>query len=284
MMNILNGGAHAKGSTDFQEFMVMPVGAESFRQGLEWGVAVYRALKALLEDEGFSTNVGDEGGFAPALGGNERALGLISRAIANANLREGEDIWIALDPAASELYDAEAGEYRLPIEGRNLSSAELVDLWCEWVARYPIISIEDGLDEDDLEGWGLLHAAAGDKVQLVGDDLLVTNVDRIRMAIERKLCNSLLCKVNQIGTLSEAVQAVELSHRAGWTSVVSHRSGETEDTTIADLVVALNTGQIKIGAPARSDRVAKYNQLLRIEEQLGDAALYAGRTAFRQSL
>ena len=284
MMNILNGGAHAKGSTDFQEFMVMPVGAESLRQGLEWGVAVYRALKSLLEEGEYSTNVGDEGGFAPALGGNERALELVSRAIANANLREGEDIWIALDPAASELYDAESGEYRLPIEGRNLSSAELVDLWCEWVARYPIISIEDGLAEDDLEGWALLHEAAGDKVQLVGDDLLVTNVDRIRMAIERRLCNSLLCKVNQIGTLSEAVQAVEMSHRAGWTSVVSHRSGETEDTTIADLAVALNTGQIKTGAPARSDRVAKYNHLLRIEEQLGDAAVYAGRTAFRQSL
>ena len=283
MMNILNGGAHAKGSTDFQEFMVMPVGADSFRQGLEWGVAVYRALKSLLEEGGYSTNVGDEGGFAPALGGNERALELISRAIANANLREGEDIWIALDPAASELYDVESGQYRLPIEGRDLSSAELVDLWCEWVARYPIISIEDGLAEDDLEGWALLHEAAGDRVQLVGDDLLVTNVDRIRMAIERKLCNSLLCKVNQIGTLSEAVQAVEMSHRAGWTSVVSHRSGETEDTTIADLVVALNTGQIKTGAPARSDRVAKYNQLLRIEEQLGDAAVYAGRAAFRQS-
>ena len=284
MMNILNGGAHAKGSTDFQEFMVMPVGADSFRQGLEWGVAVYRALKSLLEDGGYSTNVGDEGGFAPALGGNERALELISQAIANANLREGEDIWIALDPAASELYDAESGHYRLPIEGRDLSSAELADLWCEWVARYPIISIEDGLAEDDLEGWALLHEAAGDRVQLVGDDLLVTNVDRIRMAIERKLCNSLLCKVNQIGTLSEAVQAVEMSHRAGWTSVVSHRSGETEDTTIADLVVALNTGQIKTGAPARSDRVAKYNQLLRIEEQLGDAAVYAGRAAFRQPL
>ena len=284
MMNILNGGAHAKGSTDFQEFMVMPVGTDSFRQGLEWGVAVYRALKSLLEEGGYSTNVGDEGGFAPALGGNERALELISRAIAKANLREGEDIWIALDPAASELYDAESGHYRLPIEGRDLSSPELVDLWCEWVARYPIISIEDGLAEDDLEGWALLHEAAGDKVQLVGDDLLVTNVDRIRMAIERKLCNSLLCKVNQIGTLSEAVQAVEMSHRAGWTSVVSHRSGETEDTTIADLVVALNTGQIKTGAPARSDRVAKYNQLLRIEEQLGDAAVYAGRAAFRQPL
>ena len=284
MMNILNGGAHAKGSTDFQEFMVMPVGADSFRQGLEWGVAVYRALKSLLEEGGYSTNVGDEGGFAPALGDNERALELISRAIANANLREGEDIWIALDPAASELYDAESGHYRLPIEGRDLSSAELADLWCEWVARYPIISIEDGLAEDDLEGWALLHEAAGDRVQLVGDDLLVTNVDRIRMAIERKLCNSLLCKVNQIGTLSEAVQAVEMSHRAGWTSVVSHRSGETEDTTIADLVVALNTGQIKTGAPARSDRVAKYNQLLRIEEQLGDAAVYAGRAAFRQLL
>lgn len=261
----------------------MPVGADSFRQGLEWGVAVYRTLKSLLEEGGYSTNVGDEGGFAPALGGNERALELISRAIANANLREGEDMWIALDPAASELYDAEAGQYRLPIEGRDLSSAELADLWCEWVARYPVISIEDGLAEDDLEGWALLHEAAGDKVQLVGDDLLVTNVDRIRMAIERKLCNSLLCKVNQIGTLSEAVQAVEMSHRAGWTSVVSHRSGETEDTTIADLVVALNTGQIKTGAPARSDRVAKYNQLLRIEEQLGDAAVYAGRAAFRQS-
>lgn len=280
MMNILNGGAHAAHSTDFQEFMVMPVGASSFREGLQWGTDIYHSLRDLLANLGYATHVGDEGGFAPALGSNEKALELILESIEKAALKPGQDVWLALDPAASELYDSTSGKYELTIEGASLDSAELVSLWTEWVGKYPIISIEDGLAEDDLEGWQLLQSQVGDKVQIVGDDLLVTNVQRIKMAIEKRLCNSLLCKVNQIGTLTEAMEAVEMSHRAGWTSVVSHRSGETEDVTIADLSVALNTGQIKTGAPSRSDRVAKYNQLLRIEEELGEAASYAGADAF----
>ncbi len=283
MMNILNGGAHAAGSTDFQEFMVMPVGADTFRQGLQWGTDVYHALKEVLAGLDYGTHVGDEGGFAPALGSNEKALSLILQAIEAAGLEPGKDMWIALDPAATELYDRETGLYNLTIEGKTLERVELVSLWSDWVERFPIISIEDGLAEDDFEGWQLLQAKLGDRVQIVGDDLLVTNVERIEMAIEKKMCNSLLCKVNQIGTLTEAIEAVEMSHRAGWTSVVSHRSGETEDATIADLSVALNTGQIKTGAPARSDRVAKYNQLLRIEEELGEAAAYAGAGAFNLS-
>ncbi len=283
MMNILNGGAHAAGSTDFQEFMVMPVGADTFRQGLQWGTDVYYALKEVLAGLDYGTHVGDEGGFAPALGSNEKALSLILQAIEAAGLEPGKDMWIALDPAATELYDRETGLYNLTIEGKTLERVELVSLWSDWVERFPIISIEDGLAEDDFEGWQLLQAKLGDRVQIVGDDLLVTNVERIEMAIEKKMCNSLLCKVNQIGTLTEAIEAVEMSHRAGWTSVVSHRSGETEDATIADLSVALNTGQIKTGAPARSDRVAKYNQLLRIEEELGEAAAYAGAGAFNLS-
>ena len=283
MMNILNGGAHAAHSTDFQEFMIMPVGAETFRQGLQWGTQVYHALKDVLASLDYSTHVGDEGGFAPALGNNEKALELILQAIEKSGLKPGQDVWIALDPAASELYDSETGQYRLSIEGITLESAELVSMWIDWVEKFPIISIEDGLAEDDFAGWQMLQRQAGEKVQIVGDDLLVTNVQRIGIAIEKGLCNSLLCKVNQIGTLSEAIEAVEMSHRAGWTSVISHRSGETEDATIADLAVALNTGQIKTGAPARSDRVAKYNQLLRIEEELGEAASYAGASAFRLS-
>ena len=283
MMNILNGGAHAAHSTDFQEFMIMPVGAETFRQGLQWGTQIYHALKDVLASLDYSTHVGDEGGFAPALGNNEKALELILQAIEKSGLKPGQDVWIALDPAASELYDSETGQYRLSIEGITLESAELVSMWIDWVEKFPIISIEDGLAEDDFAGWQMLQRQAGEKVQIVGDDLLVTNVQRIGIAIEKELCNSLLCKVNQIGTLSEAIEAVEMSHRAGWTSVISHRSGETEDATIADLVVALNTGQIKTGAPARSDRVAKYNQLLRIEEELGEAASYAGASAFRLS-
>lgn len=283
MMNILNGGAHAAHSTDFQEFMVMPVGAETFRQGLQWGTHIYHALKDVLANLDYSTHVGDEGGFAPALGNNAKALELILQAIEKSGLEPGRDVWIALDPAASELYDSETGQYRLAIEGITLDSAELVAMWIDWTEKFPIISIEDGLAEDDFEGWQMLQAQAGEKVQIVGDDLLVTNVERIGTAIAKKLCNSLLCKVNQIGTLSAAVEAVEMSHRAGWTSVISHRSGETEDATIADLAVALNTGQIKTGAPARSDRVAKYNQLLRIEEELGEAACYAGAGAFNLS-
>ena len=280
MMNILNGGKHAANSTDFQEFMVMPVGAPSFAEALRWGSEIYQSLKKVLHGAGYSTNVGDEGGFAPSLGGNVKAIEVILQAVEAAGYRPGEDVYIALDPATSELYDEASGLYKLPIEGKELSSEELADLWADWAARFPIISIEDGMAEDDWDGWKLLYQRLGDKVQLVGDDLLVTNVKRIERAIHEKAANSLLCKVNQIGTLTESIDAIDMSQRAGWSAVVSHRSGETEDTTIADLVVAFNTGQIKTGAPARSDRVAKYNQLLRIEEQLGDTARYAGKSAF----
>lgn len=280
MMNILNGGKHAVNSTDFQEFMVMPVGAESFGEGLRWGSEIYQSLKKVLHDAGHSTNVGDEGGFAPSLGGNVPAVEVILKAIEKAGYRPGEDVYIALDPAMSELYDESTHRYKLPIEGVELSSEELADLWTDWANRFPIISIEDGMDEDDWDGWKMLYQKIGHKVQLVGDDLLVTNVNRIERAIREKACNSLLCKVNQIGTLTESIAAIEMSHRAGWSAVVSHRSGETEDATIADLVVAFNTGQIKTGAPARSDRVAKYNQLLRIEEELDAIAIYAGIDAF----
>ena len=280
MMNILNGGKHAVNSTDFQEFMVMPTGAPSFSEGVRWGAEIYHALGRVLHDAGFSTNVGDEGGFAPSLGGNAAAIEVILQAIEKAGYRPAEDVYIALDPAVSELYDEETERYKLDIEGIELSSKELVELWADWCARYPIISIEDGMAEDDWDGWRQLHAAIGQRVQLVGDDLLVTNVKRIERAVELRACNALLCKVNQIGTLTESVAAIDMSHRAGWAAVVSHRSGETEDTTISDLVVAFNTGQIKTGAPARSDRVAKYNQLLRIEEDLGPIASYPGRRAF----
>ncbi len=281
MMNILNGGKHAVGSTDFQEFMVMPAGASNFAEGLRWGVEIYQSLKKVLHDGGYSTNVGDEGGFAPALGGNVKAVEVILKAIEKAGYKPGQDVWLALDPAMSELYDASTGHYKLEIEGRELSSEELAELWADWAAKYPIISLEDGMAEDDWAGWKLLHDKIGQTVQLVGDDLLVTNVERIERAIEAQVCNALLCKVNQIGTLTESVAAVDMSHRAGWAVVTSHRSGESEDATIADFVVAYNTGQIKTGAPARSDRIAKYNQLLRIEEQLGADALYPGMKAFR---
>ncbi len=283
MMNILNGGKHAVNSTDFQEFMVMPVGAPTFREGLRWGAETYAALKKVLTKKGFGTNVGDEGGFAPSLGSNAEAIEVILQAIEAAGYKPGEDIWIALDPASSEIYDAERKVYVLAKEGRELTSEEMVEFYVDWVNKYPIISLEDGLAEDDWDGWKLLNARLGQRVQLVGDDLLVTNVERIARAIAEKSCNSLLCKVNQIGSLTESIAAVDMSHRAGWTAVTSHRSGETEDATIADLVVGLNCGQIKTGAPARSDRVAKYNQLLRIEEQLGDAAVYPGYKAFRQT-
>jgi enolase len=281
MMNILNGGKHAVGSTDFQEFMVMPAGASSFAEGLRWGVEIYQSLKKVLHDGGYSTNVGDEGGFAPALGGNVKAVEVILKAIEKAGYKPGQDVWLALDPAMSELYDASTGRYKLEIEGRELTSEELAELWADWAAKYPIISLEDGMAEDDWAGWKLLHDKIGQTVQLVGDDLLVTNVERIERAIEAQVCNALLCKVNQIGTLTESVAAVDMSHRAGWAVITSHRSGESEDATIADFVVAYNTGQIKTGAPARSDRIAKYNQLLRIEEQLGADALYPGMKAFR---
>lgn len=280
MMNILNGGKHAVNSTDFQEFMVMPVGAPTFAEALRWGAETYHALKKVLKGKGYSTNVGDEGGYAPSLGYNAEAIEVILKAIETAGYRPGEDIMIALDPASSEIYDAGTGLYDLAKEGRKLSSDEMIAFYSEWANKYPIISLEDGLAEDDWGGWQKLRAAIGDRVQLVGDDLLVTNTERIKRAIAEKSCNALLCKVNQIGTLTESIAAVEMSHRAGWTAIVSHRSGETEDATIADLVVGLNTGQIKTGAPARSDRVAKYNQLLRIEEELGDAAVYPGLAAF----
>ncbi|HUP25390.1 MAG TPA: phosphopyruvate hydratase [Thermoanaerobaculia bacterium] len=279
MLNILNGGKHATGSADFQEFMVMPVGAETFAEGLRWGAEIYHTLGKLLHDRGLATTVGDEGGFAPALGGNVEAVELILRAIERAGYRPHTDVVLALDPATSEIYDAKTGRYRLAIENRELESAELAELWADWAARFPIASIEDGMAEDDWAGWCTLEQRIGDRVQLVGDDLLVTNIDRIDKAIAERACNALLCKVNQIGTLTEALRAIERSRAAGWGVVMSHRSGETEDTTIADLAVAFNTGQIKTGAPARSDRVAKYNQLLRIEEELGEAAWYPGAEA-----
>ncbi|MBZ0279654.1 MAG: phosphopyruvate hydratase [Anaerolineae bacterium] len=278
MMNIMNGGKHAVGSTDFQEFMVMPVGAPSFREALRWGVEIYHTLKKILHKKGHSTTVGDEGGFAPSLGSNQAALDVIIEAIQQAGYTPGEQIRIALDPATSELY--KDGKYHLEIEGRVLTGEEMVEFWADWAARYPIISLEDGLAQDDWENWSRLVARIGDRVQIVGDDLLVTNVDRVERAIREKAANSLLCKVNQIGTLTEAMAASQLSQRHGWTVVASHRSGETEDSTIADLAVAMNAGQIKTGAPARSDRVAKFNQLLRIEDDLGSAAIYPGIKAF----
>jgi enolase len=278
MMNILNGGKHAADSTDLQEFMVMPVGAPTFAEGLRWGVEVYHSLKAVLKGKGLNTNVGDEGGFAPSLKANVAAVELILEAIERAGYQPGEDIYIALDPAASEIFVD--GKYDLKREGRTLSGEEMVAFYEDWVRQYPIISIEDGLAEDDWDSWRLMTERLGDKLQIVGDDLLVTNVERLKRGIEVKAANSILIKLNQIGTLSETISAVETAKRAGWTAVVSHRSGETEDNTIADLAVALNTGQIKTGAPCRSDRVAKYNQLLRIEEELADTAVYAGGDAF----
>ena len=281
MMNILNGGAHTGWqSTDMQEFMIMPLGAPSFAEALRWGSEIYHALKAVLKAKGYATLVGDEGGFAPALKANEEAIEVILEAIEKAGYKPGEEVALALDPASSEFY--EDGKYNLRREGRVLTSEEMVKFWERWVAQYPIVSLEDGLAEDDWEGWQMLTAALGDKVQLVGDDLLVTNPERVRRAIREKTCNALLVKVNQIGTLTETIEAVTLAQRAGWGTVTSHRSGETEDTTIADLSVALNMGQIKTGAPARSDRVAKYNRLLRIEEELGDTARYAGWEASPQ--
>ncbi len=278
MMNIMNGGKHAAGSTDFQEFMVMPVGASTFREGLQWGVEIYQALKSILHSKGHSTAVGDEGGFAPSLGSNQAALDIIMEAIVKAGYTPGDQIRIALDPAVSEIY--KDGKYHLDIEGRVLTGEELVGFWIDWINQYPIISLEDGLAENDWENWSRLMAAVGDRVQIVGDDLLVTNTVKVRRAIKEKAANALLFKLNQIGSLTEALAAAQLSQRHGMTVISSHRSGETEDTTIADLAVAMNAGQIKTGAPARTDRVAKYNQLLRIEEELGSAARYAGLSAF----
>lgn len=278
MMNIMNGGKHAAGATDLQEFMVMPVGAPTFAEAVRWGAEIYHNLKKVLAKRGYRTLTGDEGGFAPKVSANSDAFDLILEAIEIAGYRPGEDIMLAMDAAASEIY--EDGKYNLATEGKILTGAEMVDFYADWAKKYPIISIEDGLHEDDWESWSLLTAKLGDTVQIVGDDLLVTNVKRIQTGFDKKAANSLLCKVNQIGTLSESIAAVDMCQRAGWTSVVSHRSGETEDVTISDLVVGLNAGQIKTGAPARSDRVAKYNQLMRIEEALGDAAVYPGMKAF----
>src|SRR6056297_3921579 len=277
-MNVLNGGSHADSNVDFQEFMIAPVGAASFREALRMGAETYHRLKKVLHDRGLSTGLGDEGGFAPDLASNAAALDLLVEAIEAAGFTPGSDIAIALDPATSEIY--RDGAYHLEGEGRVLSSAEMVDLWADLVARYPIVSIEDGLDEGDWDGWKLLTERLGGQVQLVGDDLLVTNPAFVARGIEEQAANSVLVKGNQIGSLTETFETVAMAHRASWTTMVSHRSGETEDATIADLAVAVNAGQIKTGAPARSDRVAKYNQLLRIEEQLGDAARYAGAGAF----
>lgn len=278
MLNIMNGGKHALGSTDLQEFMIMPVGAETFSEGLRWGVEIYHYLKKLLSSKGYRTTTGDEGGFAPKVNANSEAFDLILEAIEKAGYTPGDQILLAMDAAASEFY--EDGKYHLKTENKVLTGPEMVDFYVDWCNKYPIISIEDGLHEDDWDSWTLMMEKLGDRIQIVGDDLLVTNVDRIATAFERKSANSLLCKVNQIGTLSESIAAVEMVQRRGWTAVVSHRSGETEDATISDLAVALNAGQIKTGAPARTDRVAKYNQLLRIEDLLDDTAVYPGRDAF----
>ncbi len=278
MMNILNGGKHAEDSTDLQEFMIMPTGAETFAEALRWGSEIYQRLKKVLQSKGLNTNVGDEGGFAPSLTANHQAIELILAAIEQAGFKPGEDVYIALDPAASEIY--QDGKYVLKREDRTLSGTEMVEFYADWVGKYPIISIEDGLAEDDWESWQLMRERLGDRLQIVGDDLLVTNVERLATAIERKAANSILIKLNQIGSLTETMAAVEMAKQASWTAVISHRSGETEDTTIADLAVALNTAQIKTGAPCRSDRVAKYNQLLRIEEELAGSAIYLGLDAF----
>ncbi|MBK8617748.1 MAG: phosphopyruvate hydratase [Anaerolineales bacterium] len=285
MMNIMNGGAHTNWqSTDMQEFMVMPFGAPSFSEGVRWGAEIYHALKSVLKEKGYGTLVGDEGGFAPALKANGEAIELILAAIAKAGFKagRGKDVAIALDPAASELYDEKKKKYNLRKEGKELTGEQMVEFWAKWVKDYPIVSIEDGLAQNDWSSWTLMTEKLGDKIQIVGDDLLVTNPERVRKAIKENAANALLVKVNQIGSLTETIEAVELCHRAGWRAVTSHRSGETEDATIADLAVALNTGQIKTGAPARSDRVAKYNQLLRIEAELGETAKYAGWDALRK--
>ena len=278
MMNILNGGSHADNSIDFQEFMVVPLGADTFSEGLRMGIEVFHHLKAVLKKKGYSTNVGDEGGFAPNIKSNEEAIEIVIKAIEVAGYKPGEDIWIAMDAAASEFYDSKKKKYIFSkSDNRQLSGDAMVEYWADWAKRYPIFSIEDGLDEDDWKAWEKLTGICGDKVQLVGDDLFVTNTKRLQKGIDTNCANSILVKVNQIGSLTETIDAVSLAHKNQYTSVMSHRSGETEDTTIADLAVALNTGQIKTGSASRSDRVAKYNQLLRIEEELGDSAYYPGK-------
>ncbi len=280
LCNVLNGGAHATNSTDFQEFMLVPLGATTFSEGLRWLAECYHTLRKLLAERGFATTVGDEGGFAPTLSTNREALGLLMQAIESAGRKPGDEIAIALDPATTELYTD--GRYHLKRESRIVSSEEMVTLWEEWARDYPIVSIEDGMAEDDWAGWSTLTQRIGGRVQLVGDDLLVTNIERLGRAIDESAANAILIKLNQIGTLTETFESIRMAHLAGWASIISHRSGETEDTTISHLAVASGAGQIKTGAPARTDRTAKYNELLRIEEELGSAALYAGRSAFRQ--
>lgn len=280
LCNVLNGGAHASNSTDFQEFMLVPLGAPTFRDGVRWLAETYHSLRSLLRERGFSTTVGDEGGFAPTLSTNREALDLLMQAMELAGRKPGTEIAIALDPATSELYAD--GTYHLAREGRDVDSAGMAALWDEWSRDYPIVSIEDGMAEDDWDGWRTLTSKVGDRVQLVGDDLLVTNIERLARGIEERAANSILIKLNQIGTLTETMEAIRMAHAAGWTAIISHRSGETEDTTIAHLAVATGAGQIKTGAPARTDRTAKYNELLRIEEELGSAAFYAGASAFQR--
>ncbi|WP_294671905.1 phosphopyruvate hydratase [uncultured Fluviicola sp.] len=277
MMNILNGGSHADNLIDIQEFMVMPFGASSFSEGLRWGTEIFHHLKSVLKDKGMSTNVGDEGGFAPNLGSNEEAIQVVLQAIEKAGFKPGLDVHIALDAASSEFYNAEKGLYLFESTGDSMTSSQMVDFWADWCKKYPIVSIEDGLDEDDWAGWKEATEKLGNKVQLVGDDLFVTNTKRLSQGIEQGIANSILVKVNQIGSLSETIEAVQMATRNSYTSVMSHRSGETEDNTIADLAVALNCGQIKTGSASRSDRMAKYNQLLRIEEELGETAYYPGK-------
>jgi enolase len=279
LVNILNGGKHALDSTDFQEFMIAPLGAPSFREALRWAAETFHALGALLHERGMVTTVGDEGGYAPSLPSNEAAIELVLEAINRAGYAPGEQVAIALDPATSELFGE--GRYTLAKEDRVLDTDQLIDFWADWAERYPIVSIEDGLSEDDWTGWRTLTARLGDRLQLVGDDLLVTNTERLARAIRERAANAILIKLNQIGTVTETIGAIEMAAAAGWRSVISHRSGETEDTTIADLAVALNTGQIKTGSISRSERIAKYNRLLRIEEELGEAAEYGGRAAFQ---
>ena len=280
MMNILNGGEHADNSVDVQEFMILPVGAKSFREGLRMGAEVFHSLKKVLSERGLACGVGDEGGFAPNLGSNREALELIVEAIEKAGYKPGDDVKLGLDVAATEMYDKETKLYDLKHEGKKLTAEQMVDLYEEWVNNFPIVTIEDGLDEEDWDGWKLLTERLGKKLQLVGDDLFVTNTERLERGIEAGVANSILIKVNQIGTITETLDAIEMAKRAGYTAVISHRSGETEDTTIADLAVAVNAGQIKTGAPSRTDRVAKYNQLLRIEEMVGEQARYCGMKSF----
>ncbi len=277
-VNILNGGKHALDSTDFQEFMIVPLGAPTFREALRWASETFHSLGSLLRERGFVTTVGDEGGYAPSLESNEAAISLVVEAIERAGYAPGEQIAVALDPAATELLDG--ADYKLAKEGRRLTSGELIDFWADWVERFPIVSLEDGLGEDDWAGWAALNERIGGRIQTVGDDLLVTNTERLARGIRERACNAILIKLNQIGTVTETIEAIEMAHRAGWRSVISHRSGETEDTIIADLAVAMGTGQIKTGSISRSERIAKYNRLLRIEEELGDAARFAGRDAF----